>query len=526
MSRATVYTGLVFLLLGVSLFLWKSVGLGLPLVPSSPEGLWDVELEITARGLGQRGSLRAALPSTRPGQVVFDEHSASDRLLFTIRTENGERTGVWSGRLAGVHRVVHGFRVELAGTRSEIPSPPVPPAPPDVMHRYGRATAEFPASAVEVDQLLEALELPPETDPGGRLRVLFGFVASEIVTTDTGSDDALVTLAAREGRPEGVTRLLVTLLRAAGIPSRPAVGLRLRPDAHPKTVTWAEAWIAERWVPASPTEGFFANRPRDILVLRTGSLTLVESSGATAVGHRYQALPENLRPEELAVMMVPGNRWLASISLYRLPVPTQTVLRPLLLLPLGALVVALFRNVVGVPTFGTFMPVLLAFAFRGISLGLGLALVGVVIALGIGSRLVLDRLRLLLVPRLSILLCVVVLGVTAFAVLARGFGTRDLAAAVLFPMVILTMLIERFCVVLAEEGVQQALIRMTYSVAVAVAVYPIFTSETAEHLMFGFPELVLCVIGVLVWIGGYTGYRVTDLVRFRTLARAAEAGRA
>ena len=27
--------------------------------------------------------------------------------------------------------------------------------------------------------------------------------------------------------------------------------------------------------------------------------------------------------------------------------------------------------------------------------------------------------------------------------------------------------------------------------------------------MFGFPELVIVVMGVLVWIGGYTGYRLS-----------------
>ena len=37
--------------------------------------------------------------------------------------------------------------------------------------------------------------------------------------------------------------------------------------------------------------------------------------------------------------------------------------------------------------------------------------------------------------------------------------------------------------------------------------------------MFAFPELVFVVMGLLVWIGGYNGYRLSDLVRFRTLAQ-------
>jgi hypothetical protein len=121
-NRTAGLVGLLLVLGGLSLFLWKAVALELPLAATDSEGLWRVELEITARGTGRRGSIRAPLPSTGRGQVVFDERSASDRLLFTIRTEDGDRIGVWSGRLAGVHQVVHGFRVQLSEVTTPLPS--------------------------------------------------------------------------------------------------------------------------------------------------------------------------------------------------------------------------------------------------------------------------------------------------------------------------------------------------------------------------------------------------------------------
>ena len=122
------------------------------------------------------------------------------------------------------------------------------------------------------------------------------------------------------------------------------------------------------------------------------------------------------------------------------------------------------------------------------SLGVGLLMVGTVIVVGILGRLVLERLRLLLVPRLSILLCLVVLVITGLALAGEGLGRVELGGGVLFPIVILTMLVERFSVTLAEEGLRPALARAAWSTAVAVVVYPIFRSSFAEHLMFGFPE--------------------------------------
>ena len=222
-------------------------------------------------------------------------------------------------------------------------------------------------------------------------------------------------------------------------------------------------------------------------------------------------------------MMVPPNRVLRALSLYRLPVATQSALRLLLALPLGALIVAIFRNLIGVPTFGTFMPVLIAFALRNVPIYVGLAMVVGVIVVGVFGRLVLERLRLLLVPRLAILLCLVVLGVAAFALLGRRFETRELFSGVLFPIVILTMLIERFSIAIAEEGMRTALTRSGYSLLVTVAVYPVLRDPTAEYVMFSFPELTFCVMGVLVWIGGYTGYRLLDLVRFRSFADRGDA---
>ena len=85
------------------------------------------------------------------------------------------------------------------------------------------------------------------------------------------------------------------------------------------------------------------------------------------------------------------------------------------------------------------------------------------------------------------------------------------------------MLIERFSVTIAEEGLRAALVQAGCSVLVAVTVYPVFQSSLAEHLMFGFPELVVSVIGVLVLMGGYMGYRLSDLIRFRLFAEPREA---
>jgi transglutaminase-like putative cysteine protease len=516
-SRIAAAVGLALVALGLAIFCWKAFVYDLPVLPTDPEGLWRVELDVTVRGLGGRGSVRAPVPSTALGQEVTDERSAADRLLFTIRKEDGERTAVWRGEFDGVHDIAYGFRVRLAQVETPLPQDAVA-VPPDVAQRWGGPAREFPSDAPELAATLQALALPPASDVAGRVRSIYAMVAHEVATATGGSDDGLLALANRAGSERGKTALLVTLLRAAGVPARPVTGLELRSNALPRETTWAEAWAGGAWVPLSPTGAFFAERPASLVVLHAGSFATVETTGAEAVTYHYAALREHLRAEEVAAMMVPPNRVLRALSLYRLPVATQAALRLLLVLPLGALIVAVFRNLVGVPTFGTFMPVLIAFALRNVPIYIGLAMVVAMIGAGVFGRLVLERLRLLLVPRLAILLSMVVLGVAAFALLGRRFETRELFSGVLFPIVILTMLIERFSIAIAEEGMRTALERAGYSLLVTIAVYPVLRDPTAEYVMFSFPELTFCVMGVLVWIGGYTGYRLLDLVRFRSFA--------
>jgi len=279
-----------------------------------------------------------------------------------------------------------------------------------------------------------------------------------------------------------------------------------------------QARLAGRWVPMAPVEGWYEDAPAGLLLISSGDAPLLRMTGLEGSGYRWHSLREELGPEELAALMSPPSPVLAAISLYRLPLNTQHALRLLLLFPLGALLTALLRNIVGFHTFGTFLPILVAFSLRGTGLGFGFTMFATVIAVGYVGRLLLERLRLLMVPRVCIELCLVVLLITGLSILGRGWGERELFSGVLFPIVIMSMLIERFAIAASEQGHRTALARLGWTGIASVLAYPIFRGGWWEQLMFGYPELVLCVMGVLVWIGSYTGFRAAELVRFRSLA--------
>jgi hypothetical protein len=388
-----------------------------------------------------------------------------------------------------------------------------------VVERYGWTSGGIPADAPEIAATLQSLDAFASDDLPGRVRTLFGFVADEIELLPEASDDALLALATREANDEGKSRLLAALLRGAGVPARLAVGLRLAAPRASRETTWVDAWVGGDWVPLLPSAGRMGVLPDDLLVLSRGDTELVSGSGLEAMSHRYRVVREPLRADELAALMTPESAIFSWASLYRLPVATQQALRLLLLMPLAALIVAVFRNIVGIRTFGTFMPILIALALRDGALVSGLTMVGFVVAVGAVGRLGLDRLHLLLVPRLCVVLCIVILLIVLLSLLGYSLESRNLLTGVLFPIVILSMLVERFSVTVAEEGLREAFRLVAGSLLVATCAYPVFQSENLAQLVFGFPEAVFGAAGILVWIGGYTGYRLSELIRFRELVR-------
>jgi transglutaminase-like putative cysteine protease len=527
LKRRVVAIGGLLVLSGIAVFAWRAVVLDLPISPSGRGDLWQLELRlhldaapVAPRGVA--GRVRVPLPGTRPGQVVIDERLGTGGLELTIHEEGGARVAVWEGDLGRADVPWARFRIKRAPYSLDVPLGRVPGAMPSAA-ADGVDAGRSPSTAPAIRTAVATLDLPPASHVGDRARLLYAFVAHEIGEAVDAIDDPLRVLALREGSPLGRERLLVALLRAADVPARLVRGLALG-ASRPREAVWVEAGIADAWAPMSPSRGFFGTLPLSLVALSEDGSRLVEVTGVGSIEYTWYAIREALSPEEIGALSLPTHPTWARLSFYRLSLPVQSALRILLLLPLGALVIALLRNVVGLPSYGTFMPMLIALALRETGLLPGLALVGGVLVVGVASRVPLQALHLLLVPRLALLLSIVVLTIAAFALLGRQIETPDFYAGIVFPVVILTMLIERVSLRISEEGLSDALMLAASSTAMAVVVYPCFQSRTVQYLLFSFPELLLIVMGALVWLGGYTGYRISDLLRFRDLARDEEAG--
>lgn len=206
-------------------------------------------------------------------------------------------------------------------------------------------------------------------------------------------------------------------------------------------------------------------------------------------------------------------------SIYNLPLAEQNTLKWLSIFPLAILIIVLLRNVVGVKTMGTFTPMLLSMSLVKTGFWPGLICFGVIIGIGLLIRFVLSKLNLLLVPRISAVVIVVIIIMQMLTVLGYQFKLNVALSAVFFPIIIMAWIIERASITWEEEGAINAGKEIFYSLVAAIVTYFIISSEYIRHIMFAFNELNLVILFVVMLLGTYTGYRLTELRRFKPLVK-------
>ena len=165
------------------------------------------------------------------------------------------------------------------------------------------------------------------------------------------------------------------------------------------------------------------------------------------------------------------------------------------------------------------MPILIALTFLQTTLLWGLALFLVVVSVGLLMRSYLSHLNLLLVPRISAVLVFVIVIFVAISVISIKMDFEKGLQVTFFPMIIISWTIERMSVLWEEEGPRDVLIQGGGSLFTACIVYLVMTNKFLGHLTYAFPELLLVLLAIILIIGSYSGYRLTELRRFKTMAR-------
>jgi hypothetical protein len=344
--------------------------------------------------------------------------------------------------------------------------------------------------------------------------------------TGVEPDENIDLFLADTGSDRDIVRLAQTLLAGAHIPTLQLHGLRLKEDVQRAAIeSLLAVFNGDDWLVFNPSTGQ-QGLPADYFIWWTGNDELVAVKGAHLKDLQISARQHMKSTLELAQQRAEmQNSRIRLISILQLPIQTQAVYEVLLLIPFGILVIVLLRNFVGFSSFGTFAPVLIALAFRETELLKGIMLFVLIISLGLFFRFYMERLRLLLVPRLAAVVTIVVLLMTAISIVSNQLGMETGLSVSLFPMVIISMVIERMSVVWEERGAFTAIKEGMGSLLMAALAFLAMSIDILAYWVTVYPEVNLIVLGVIIALGRYTGFRLLELSRFRDLAAPAGSAR-
>jgi hypothetical protein len=507
MKRSVIIFAVILFLIPVSVISYRVFVLRYPFFPVAFGKIWHVSMEARVVPKEKEIALEMGLPANYGGRRVMGEKVTSGTLDFNFFNEAPNRFGYWAGRVdIGDSQTISYQASVLVRSRKPREKPP--------------ALEPYPAGIEEKEQALaERLVAgwkglsPPE-----RLRAVANAASGEWGDTPPASSDLQDWAALRE--KYGPRMAFLILFRAADLPARIDEGLLLDDTITQDLHSWLEVWTGKKWESLSFETGKVYSQSTKLLPLVIGGYPPLLLTGGDLSEFRWTISHRMQDYWRLHFEHVRGSsRLLDRLSLFHLPAEFQQAFRILLLVPIAALIIGFLRNVVGFPTFGIFMPVLMALAFRNTGLYYGLGIFTGIMLLGYLLRLGMDKLQLLLVPRLSMILTFVILALSFAALLGSKFDVKSVMAVGLLPIVILTMTIERFFILIEEAGLREAVRTVLGSAAVASISYWIINQEPIQFIFYFYPELLFGVAGLQLLLGRYTGFRLSEIFRFRELRR-------
>jgi hypothetical protein len=492
-------------------------------LPGGPE-TWRITLVVSGKATTADARLHTATPLESPRQHILHETRQSEQFdakPSDMRTAE-QRESAWSWR---PERSAGSFRVhyECFCTVRRQPEPGehghphhAPPKP----GQYVRSDAAIDSDHPEIAALARR-QTEGEADPVEQARALFEFVDQQIAS-EPGVEGSIRTaiecLQAEAGDALAKSRLLSALLRNRGIPARLVVGLALAKGAEQSAHVWVEAWLRDHWLPMCPLHHYFGHLPHTFLVFGYDDFKVVHGRNVRGLDSAF--LVERATRGAAAADPSWLHRAFSAFSPFALPPAEKRLVEFLLMLPVAALIVCFFRNVIGLTTFGTFAPALLGLAFREVHSLVGIAVFMGILICGWLLRRALSRFHLLQVPRTAFMLTLVVSLLIGFVVVSNTFhlpATRYLA---LFPLVILTGMIERFWTLEEEDGTAASFRTLFATFAVAACVSLALNVPFVPRQMNTYPETLGIIMAMQMLLGRYTGYRLMELYRFRDFLKA------
>ncbi|ANH97483.1 Inactive transglutaminase fused to 7 transmembrane helices [Pseudomonas koreensis] len=498
----------ILVLLGVSVTAYQIFVLGIPVTEDATDDLWNIDAKVEfVASTKDPVKIQMFVPPLSRDYVSLNESFISNNYGVAVNRVDGNRKVTWSARRAKGNQTLY-YRLVLTKRYTAEKSKIKGPTFRDSIAIEGPEKIAAEALLAPIRQHSADVET---------------FIGEAIKRVNNANDDNVKLLLAGDPSTPHKAKIVELLLSIAHVPVEKVHTIRLVADQPQTPELWLRSFNGNDWLYFNPETGE-QGLPTDRLLWWTGDENLITVDGAKKANVTFSLNNSEMNAIRLAKLTDENtDANFLEYSLYGLPLQTQQTFMIMVMIPIGVLVILILRNLIGLQTLGTFTPVLIALAFRETQLGFGILLFTVITALGLSLRSYLEHLKLQMLPRLSVVLTFVVVLIAAISLFSHKLGLERGLSVALFPMVILTMTIERLSITWEERGASHAMKVAIGTLFAASLAHLIMTVPELVYFVFTFPAILLILVGFMLAMGRYRGYRLTELVRFKAFLKKADA---
>lgn len=502
---------IVFLLstIGLSVAWYKVYYLDMPLTPHQKRSLFTITASISIDETKKPVALSMSLPKSQNGMRIISSEVDSGEFGYTLSETESLQHATWAKRSLSEKTKLFYKTTVLT----------------DSTYELNDGYDDFGLYSYKYDQI----ELWDEADQSSA-KSLSDYVyersadditfVSELIAQFNAQHPIASVKALLQKKGETKISLITQLLRHEKIKFYKVRGIELIDgQKERKLITMLNVQSGKKTYLYNLKTGQIS-KPNNFFVWHKGNSALFSAKSEVKSTLRFSVTETKVSATSIAENMIKESKVdFINFSLYTLPGSQQNAFKQILVIPIGALIVVIMRIFVGIRTMGTFMPILFSLAFMQTTLLSGIIMFFVILSAGLFVRTYLTRLQLLLVARISAVIVVVIAIMSIMSIVSYKLGIEEVLKITFFPMIILSWTIERMSILWEEEGAHEAVIQGGGSLIVAVLAYFAMDNPLVRYLTFNFPELLLVILSIIILIGRYTGYRLTELIRFSPMGK-------
>ncbi len=481
------------------------------------ERVWIVESRIRFLAKGKKSSLDVPLLRRYGNTRVISEKITRPGLTVSgkVKKNNNGRSVTFIAGRPGIYTVLTEDVVSVSAGLPDLTGNSKKKKDLENINIYLKDENNFPGKSKEIKSELERI-ISPGDDSTGSIEKIFRYVYKKYYPPPEKISVIRPGITVTSQRALMKVNTFISLIRGTGLPARMVAGLVMESDRNTGVYYWAEVFILDEWLPFDPVRGYAFRLPAGYVIYRYGegelygyrNIKILETNHSIREGN-YRIYRNTGRNERLIDIF----------NIKRLSIDTRKALLHLLLIPFGALFTAFCRLIIGIRSYGTFTPTLLAMTILyadWVSVFIVILVIGIVSILG--RSVFPDKMNR--VPRLSIILTIISLTIVLSVSLVEYLSININGDVFLLPIIILTSLVDRFYTSIDDSGIKQALYMLVWTVIITGGCFLIMQIDILGEFILSFPETHFVTIAVMFLMEKYTGDKIIEYTPLKAYSGA------